>query len=66
MTPQATDKVDAATTVAVNGPADEKLHAELIDGLHTAPPSADLASAYGLRSTAPGRDETMRNVRGGD
>ena len=28
-------------------------------------PSADLASAYGLRSTALGLDETMRDVRGG-
>ena len=26
MTPEPTDKLDAATTVAVNGPADDPLH----------------------------------------
>ena len=52
-------------TLGFRTPA-EKL-TELIDGLHhdATRPSADLASAYGLRSTAPGRNDTMRNVRGG-
>jgi IS30 family transposase len=48
-------------TLGYRTPA-EKL-AELID--RDDRPSADLASAYGLRSTALGLDETMRTVRGG-
>ena len=51
-------------TLGFRTPA-EKL-TELIDGPRRRPaPSADLASAYGLRSTALGPDGTMRNVRGG-
>ena len=51
-------------TLGFRTPA-EKL-TELINGVpHTDRPSADLASAYGLRSTAPGRNDTIRHVRGG-
>jgi hypothetical protein len=39
MTPEPTDKLDAATTVAVNGPADETLLNELIVRPHVIGPS---------------------------
>jgi hypothetical protein len=39
MTPEPTDKLDAATTVAVNGPADEQLQVEWIVRRRTTGPT---------------------------
>ena len=50
-------------TLGFRTPA-EKL-TELIEGLEGTGAERSLASAYGLRSTALGLDETMRDVRGG-
>jgi hypothetical protein len=36
--PEPTDKLDAATDVAVNGPEDDPLHAEWIVGPHATGP----------------------------
>ena len=48
MKPEPTDKLDAATTVAVNGPADDPLHTERIVRRHaTGPPGLARAGCSG-------------------
>ena len=64
MTPEPTDKLDAATEVAVNGPEDDSLHTERIVRRHATGPQGLLEPDAGRLASPVPRGARRRKAPG--